>query len=98
MEWFRSGKTAEAERSGYRGPAAVFRGQHETQRVIAGWRGCAGPAGFTGAPVDPETGTKCDKSSRKPSPGSFLGDKPPALRFNALLTEAGAERLELVRG
>jgi hypothetical protein len=30
--------------------------------------------------------------------GSFPNDKPPALRFRALLTEGGAERLELVRG
>jgi hypothetical protein len=33
----------------------------------------------------------------KLSPGSFSGDKPPALNFRALLTEGGAERLELAR-
>jgi hypothetical protein len=33
----------------------------------------------------------------KLSPGSFLSDKPPVLRFSALLTEGGAERLELAR-
>jgi hypothetical protein len=37
--------------------------------------------------------SKCKLSS-----GSFPNDKPPALRFRALLTEGGAERLELVRG
>jgi len=31
------------------------------------------------------------------SPRSFLGYKPPALKFSALLTEGGAERLELAR-
>jgi hypothetical protein len=40
-----------------------------------------------------ETGSsKC-----KLSPGSFSGDEPPALKFSALLTEGGAERLELAR-
>ena len=40
-----------------------------------------------------ETGSsKC-----KLSPRSFLGYKPPALKFSALLTEGGAERLELTR-
>jgi DNA repair exonuclease SbcCD ATPase subunit len=34
-------------------------------------------------------------SSCKPSPGSFLGDEPPTLNFRALLTEGGAEQLEL---
>ena len=35
--------------------------------------------------------------SCKPSPGSFLNDEPPALNFRALLTEGGAERLDLAR-
>ena len=40
-----------------------------------------------------ETGSsKC-----KLSPGSFSGDEPPALKFRALLTEGGAERLEVAR-
>ena len=40
-----------------------------------------------------ETGSsKC-----KLSLGSFSGDEPPALKFSALLTESGAERLELTR-
>jgi hypothetical protein len=33
----------------------------------------------------------------KLSPGSFLSDKPPALRFRVLVIEDGAEQLELAR-
>jgi hypothetical protein len=32
-----------------------------------------------------------DFSSCKPSPGSFLSDEPPALRFRALLTDGERE-------
>jgi len=46
---------------------------------------------FAGVREEAEAGSsKC-----KPSPGSFSGDEPPALKFSALLTEGGAERLEL---
>jgi hypothetical protein len=42
---------------------------------------------------DAEAGSsKC-----KPSPRSFLDYTPPALKFSALLTEGGAERLKLAR-
>lgn len=46
-----------------------------------------------------EVGEKAenDLSYCKPSPGSFLSDKPPALKFSALLTEGGTGRLELAR-
>ena len=33
----------------------------------------------------------------KLSPESFMNDKPPMLSFRALLTESGAERLEMAR-
>jgi hypothetical protein len=40
---------------------------------------------------------EADLPNGKLSSGSFSSDEPLALRFRALLTEGGAERLELAR-
>ena len=55
------------------------------------------PLEITGVFAEVREEAESDLLSCKLSLGSFLSDKPPALKFNALLTEDGAQRLELAR-
>ena len=53
------------------------------------------PLEITGVFMEVREEAETSLSPRKLSPGSFSGDEPPALKFSALLTEGGAEWLEL---
>ena len=61
-------------------------------RFRLGW-----PLEITGVFAEVEEEAETGLSDSKPSPGSFSSDKLPTLRFSALLTEDGGQRLELTR-
>jgi len=71
------------------------------RRACPGRRGARGSRAGACASSPPKsrkvTLAESQRLECKPSPGSCSGDKPPALKFSALLSESGAERLELAR-